>query len=414
MPNQRRFPLPLLLLGVCLLCLVGYSLGAQNRKELEANRRELQQQIELTTKLLETNRQKKEATLDQYITLKQQIGQRRQLIATLKQEIAYTESSIDRAGEVVEALTRDVAELKAEYSKALRAAYRKKLQQSNWLFLFSSGTMNQAFRRWQYLRQYDRQRQRKARLIIETQNLLSGKLRDRELRRQEQTILLSEQETQTLQLAEELNRRNALLKSLRQKSDQLSADLQEQQGERERLSAAIENIIRGNLKTRPGVVSGSGELEELNEAAPAVSTAEESLTEKFAQQRGKLPLPVRNGVVTGYFGKQAHPTLPTLTIDNNGILLRTERGSETRVVAEGKVLSIQTILGGNYMVLVKHGGFFTVYSNLQQVYVKEGDLIPERRKLGVVATDPVTNSTELDFQLWEGKERRNPLDWLRR
>ena len=403
-----------LLLLTGFLYLPAQPTHAQTRKELESERKTLQQQIELTTKLLATTQQREEATLDQYITLKQQIGRRRRLIATLKQEIDYTERSIDRAEEVVEALTLDVSELKAEYSKALRAAYRKKLQQSNWLFLFSSGTMNQAFRRWQYLRQYDRQRQRKARLIIETQNLLSGKLRDRELRRQEQTILLAEQEAQTLQLAGELNQRNKLLQSLRKKSDQLGSDLQKQQQERERLSAAIETIIRGNLPSRPGVVTGSDGLNKLNKADPAVSTAEEKLTKTFAEQRGKLPLPVRSGVVTGYFGKQAHPTLPTLTIDNNGILLRTERGAEARAVAEGKVLSIQTILGGNYMVLIKHGSFFTVYSNLQQVYVKQGDLIPTRRKIGIVATDPATNSTELDFQVWEGKERRNPLDWLRR
>ena len=387
-------------------------LSAQSRRDLEDKRRDLQREISATNELLETNQRNQTAALNRYLTLQSQIKRRRELIQTLRTEIEYAERSIGRSSEVVEALKRDVVLLREEYGEALRVAYRKKLQRSNWLFLLSAGSLNEGFRRWQYLRQYDRNRRRQAQLIVETQRMLNGKMREREARRQEQKILLSEQEQQTVLLAAELRTKNDLLRELEANEDELRAELETQRAEREQLSTAIEREIRAALPRRRAAERDPGAVARANDRPPEGTTDDYDLTEDFLGKFGQLPSPVTNGAVIRYFGEQSHPTLPYIKLQNNGIDIQTGTGEEVRAVLEGKVIGVQDVPAGGKMVLVRHGEFFTVYSNLSRVFVKKNERVQSRQKLGLVATDRRSGTAELHFEVWRNKVRLNPIEWL--
>jgi septal ring factor EnvC (AmiA/AmiB activator) len=398
------------ILFLCLL--LPLSLHAQERKQLEAKRKQLIKEIDLTTDMLQETKRTREATLTRYLTLQNQIKKRQQLIETLESEVELTNASIDQAGIIIEALEKDIQRLKEEYSQILRAAYRQRLTHSSLLFLFSARSFNDAFRRWRYLQQYDEYRKKQSKLILETQQNLSVRLQWLESRRTEKEALLAKAREQSVLLSQELSDKDQLLQTLKGDEKRLSSELREKEKAHEELNSAIERIIREEMaKARR-----RGRADNTDEATPA--TPEEiklaEAANQFGANKGKLPWPVEKGVVTGYFGKQEHPTLAGVEITNNGIDIRTDQGAKVRAVHPGRVVGVQFIPTHDYMVLIQHGTFYTVYSNLATVDVKRGDSVARLETLGTVRTNKKTNTTEVHFEVWKEKNRMNPLQWVRK
>ena len=396
------------LLGLLVL-LAGPAHG-QDRAALERQRKALIAEIGRTDELLKSTRQTRAAELDRFLTLKKQIAARRALVATVQAEIAAVDAGEARTLAVIALLREDAARLRAEYARMLRAGYRQRLQQGKWLFLFSAAGTNQAYRRWQYLRQYEQRRRRQARLITDTEAVLAAKLATLAVRRTDKEALLAEQEAQVLRLAAERDTRNKLLVSLGKDEQRLTGALRDQRRSREALNGTIEGLIRDQMAaarrraTRPsGTAPGTAPL-------PAAGS---DLSNDFRRSRGRLSWPVQNGLVVQAFGRQPHPTLPNIFVTNNGIDLRTDAGATARAVFAGEVVSVQFVPGLHYMVLLRHGTYYTVYSNLATTSVVAGESIATRTPVGTVHTDPQTNGAVLHFELWEQKRKTNPADWLR-
>jgi septal ring factor EnvC (AmiA/AmiB activator) len=138
------------------------------------------------------------------------------------------------------------------------------------------------------------------------------------------------------------------------------------------------------------------------------------VSKEFQGNRGKLPWPVKNGIITGHFGRQPHPTIPNIEIVNNGIDIQTDQGAPVRSVFEGTVVGTQYVPGFDYMVILQHGDYYTVYSNLAELSVKKGDKVAIRQNIGKVSTDSKTNTSEVHFEIWKEKTRLNPQEWVGR
>jgi septal ring factor EnvC (AmiA/AmiB activator) len=394
----------LLILAVC-----ASSFGQQSRKSLEEKRKKLLKEIEQTTSLLKQTKQTREATFSRYLTLQKQIGKRRQLLETMQAEIQLIVENVDRTVDVVNALNDDIGNLKTEYAKMARHAYRQRLTRSDWLFLFSAKNFNDAFRRWQYLRQYNRYRQRQARLIVETQKTLLDKITMLEERKQEREHLIDAEKRQSEMLGLEMNAKNRMLEDLKGDEARLARELDQKRSAAEKLSAAIEKVILEEIEKakraeRPAVANSGPK--------PSATPETNLLSKDFQNNKGKLPWPVKNGVITGYFGRQQHPTIKSVEITNNGIDIRTDQGSPVRAVFEGTVVGTQFIPGFDYMVIIQHGEYYTVYSNLEEVSVRKGDKIAVRQNLGKVSTNRKTNTSEVHFEIWREKTRLNPVEWV--
>ena len=395
------------ILVLTLLCLTfASSLTAQNRQDLENKRQQLLMEIRETETLLKTTKQNKAATLDQYLALQNQIRKRQQLIKTLHEEVDYANASINRANEVVAALSNDVTQLKQEYANIIRTAYRHKINNSFLLFLFSADSFNDAFRRWQYIRQYDRYRKKQASLIIQTQEMLAGKARQLKKKLEEKEQLLTSQEQQQQLLNRELKDKNRILKELKTSEGRLVAELDEQQKSHDALNRAIEEVIREEMarkrrEARAADALAAGE-------GPEAPDDNIPLSNSFKGNQGRLPWPVKNGYITRRFGKQPHPQIRSIQITNNGIDIRTDERANVYAIFEGKIAGTQFIPGYKNTVIIQHGKYYTVYSNLEEAFVQRGDVVDTREPIGKLGKD----KPEVHFEIWQEKKRLNPVDWV--
>lgn len=386
--------------------LIAQSAQSLTRKELEEKRKQLQQEIKQTTAILNQISKNRKATYSRYQTLQEQIKKRLELIGILEEEVDHLSNSIERTSGVVEALNEDISRLKKEYSGMVRHAYRQRLTKSRPLFLLSASSFNNAFQRWQYLRQYDHYRKKQARLIVETEKTLRGKLYMLEQRKSDKEFLLASARRQSELLSLELQAKDRILQELKEDEQHAAAELQKKERDAQKLNAAIEKIIQEEMARNKPAVAAAG-------STPNAPSAE-ALSESFEGNRGQLPWPVKKGFLTGRFGVQQHPTIKSVKISNNGIDISTEKGEEVFAVFKGKVVSVQYIPGFQYVVIIQHGTYYTVYARLEQVYVKKDDEVKTRMPIGVVNTDAIANTTEIHFEVWKDKERMDPEKWIRK
>lgn len=391
-----------------LLCLP--NAVAQSRKELEDKRLKLIQEINQTNQKLQETQKNKAATLDRYIALRSQVKKRQQLVATMQEEIAHADSAIVRSESVMEALNDDILRLRKEYAQMLRTAWRLRLQQSNLAFILSSKSLNQALKRRQYVRQYERYRRRQARLIEETQQMLTQKIAQLEKRKQEQQSLMVSAEEQTELLRGEMISKDKALQSLKVDENRLVKDLERREKERERFSTAIEQIIRNEMaqkrkeaRTPPParkITSPTKSSDDRSEAPVADNSG-------FGARKGALAWPVGSGRISRAFGPQPHPTLKGVTVPNNGVDISAPAGSAVSSVHAGKVVGVQFIPGYQNMVIVQHGTYYTVYSNLESLSVGKGEEVGAGQAIGKLGNE------DLHFEVWREKQRLNPAGWLR-
>ncbi len=403
-----NFPRAVFFLLALLPFVTGYS---QSRKELEDKRLRLIEEINQTNKRLKDTQKTKAATLDRYLALKAQVAKRQQLVATMREEMAHADSAIIRSGEVMEALNDDIKRLRGEYARTLRAAWRLRLQQSWVTYMLSSENLNQAFRRRRYMRQYEQYRRRQAALIAETQKMLAAKVVQLEQHKAEQQRLMAAAQQQGEILRTEMLDKDRALQSLKADETRLVKELERREKERERFSAAIETIIREEMAQKRREARTSTAIGAPSRAAGGSSGAAEPVVAAdmsgFGTRRGSLPWPVSGGRISRVFGPHPHPTLRGVTVPNNGVDISAVAGADVSAVYAGKVVGVQFIPGYQNMVLVQHGTYYTVYSNLAELAVRRGDEIAAGQVLGKLGQE------DLHFEVWREKTRLNPAGWLK-
>lgn len=385
---------------LCFLCLIAtVGLNAQSAAELKHRRNKLIQDLKQTTQQLDRTKAQKSKAIKSLNLLQQQIEQRRALIATLNQEVELTNTRIADNQDILNALTLDLERMRAEYGSTLRATYRNKIT-NGWLgFLISADGLNDAFRRYNYLRQYQRYRRNQGRLIVATQESMRSRTIELEIQRIEKEELIAAANEQGEALESALATQVGLVDELSGAEKQLFARVKQQQREQAALDAAIEKAIAEEIAARAkDKPSSDGTFEE---NLPAVGKS-------FAEQRGRLNWPVQGDVVKP-FGKQPHPDVPSVTIYNGGIDLAVTGGARVQSVYPGKVISIRQIPGYRNTVMVRHGDYYTVYSNLEKVIAIEGDEVELGTTLGFTSQ----GGEPLHFELWRGKNRQDPGRWLR-
>lgn len=398
------------LITVILLFYFPLLIFGQDRKVLEEQRKQLIEEIEQTSNLLANAKKDKKAALDRYFVLQRQIKKRQQLINTLKEELVLTDASILRVDAVITFLSHDIERLKEEYSQMLRVAYRHRKSQSFIVFLFSARNFNDAYRRWQYIRQYDRYRKRQAEVILATQESLKERASHLAARKEEKQTLLASSVQQQALLSAELKEKDAILSSLKENETQLADVLKKQQADHQALNDAIERIIVAEMAKRRKAARNSEALakrktEKKESGGKAVAS---KLVANFRKNKGRLPWPVQEGIITKNFGTQPHPTLKGIQISNNGIDIETNTGATVFAIFDGEVVGVQFIPGYKTTVILQHGQYYSVYSNLEDAFVKRGEQVSASERIGKVGGE----KPELHFEIWREKQRLNPVHWV--
>lgn len=398
-------------IGVIALVLVASSGFAQTKKELEKKRAALDKQIKTTTALIEQARKEQRVTQEQLQLLESQIAAREQLINTMNGELRKVDQRIAEDVELVASLKQDMVKLKEEYARMLQFAYRNRSAYDRMSYLFAANSFQQAYRRSRYLAQIAEQRKRQAALIEETRSTIDARLAGLQVQREEKTKLMSEQQAERQRLSSDRNGQQSALTNLKKEEGRLRETQKKQESQRKELDAAIRKAIEAELKPKPKPGAKPGAPAKLD---LSMTPEAKELNTDFEKNKGKLPWPVEKGVITSRFGKQPHPVLPGITIENNGIDITTEKNASVRALFRGEVSSVIVIPGAGKAVIVSHGAYRTVYSNLRDVTVAKGQKVETKQNVGTVLTDE--NGSVAHVELWkitaEGLVKVDPGPWL--
>lgn len=395
-----------------LMLLSAAGVSAQSKKELEKKRAALDKQIKTTTALIDQARKEQRVTQEQLQLLESQISARQELINAMSGELRKVDQRITEDVELVASLKQDMVKLKEEYARMLQFAYRNRSAYDRMSYLFAANSFQQAYRRSRYLAQIADQRQRQAALIEETRTTIDERLAGLQVQRDEKSKLMGQQQAEKQKLNNDRSGQQNALTNLKKEEGRLRDTQKKQEGQRRDLDAAIRKAIEAELKPKASASSSKG-------SAPAkldltLTPEAKELNADFEKNKGKLPWPVEKGVITSRFGKQPHPVLKGIVIENNGIDITTEKNSAVRALFRGEVSSVIVIPGAGKAVILSHGVYRTVYSNLRDVSVTKGQKVDTKATVGTVLTDD--NGSVAHVELWkitaEGLVKVDPGPWL--
>jgi murein hydrolase activator len=420
--------------------------GAQNKKkQLIEKKSKIEKEIKQTNKQLEKTKQDKQANLNQLILLNRNIVKREELISTINTEVSGLDNNINSLSDTISRLSHELVSLRKEYARMIYSANKNRNAYSRLMFLFSSQSFNQAYQRLKYFQQYSAYRQTQVKLMEDAKLVLANKKREIERVKNSKLTLVQKQEQEKQKLTLEKDLKNTAIRKLSNKEKELLKKLHENEQAANRLQATIEALIAEEVR-KAEEAKKAEEARKAKEAsrikassktldkAPIKTTArpsaakpesakpatleltpkQASLSQNFSDNKGKLPWPVERGNISSTFGEHAHPLYKNIKIKNNGIDINTSKGAKARAVFDGVVSSVIAIPGLHNIVIMRHGAYLTVYSNLSDVYVKKGDEVNTRQQIGTVYTDLANSKTMLHFELWQGTALMNPESWIAR
>ncbi|MCM8569601.1 peptidoglycan DD-metalloendopeptidase family protein [Gramella jeungdoensis] len=381
-------------------------IAQDNREELEKRRIELRNEISRINELRISNQKKQRSVLGQVEDLNQQIRSTEDLIKLTNQQANLLTREINTNTNKIGQLRKELEKLKEDYARMIRRSYKSKSQQSRIMFLLSSKSFLQAYKRLQYMKQYTEYRKQQGDEIkantAELQALNAKLVKQKE----EKEKLIAENRKTRAQLEENRKSQQELMATIKKREGQFAAQIRQKQHEIDEIDRAIERMIRESIaKSNEESGSSSRDTYELTPAARALAA-------DFNNNKGKLPWPVRSGVVTMKFGKQPHPVVKSVMVNNNGVRIDTDEGGKARAVFNGTVSEVQAVKGANKAVMVRHGDYITIYNNLETVYVKRGDVVVTEQEIGEIATSRTTGKTTLHFLLYKNNQKMDPADWI--
>lgn len=383
-----------------LLLVFGSSLSSfsQSKQKLNSQISQLEKEIAYTNTLIQETQKNKDVSVIQIKLLNQQIKKQERLLKKLRQEIQRVDQEISEKQLMVHQKEEELQKLKNEYAKMIVFARKNLNQYDRLMFIFASQNFNQAYKRLKYFEQYSQYRKNQVRIIQHKQDSLQSSIHKLTKLKEEKTALRQKEENEITQINTKKIKQERGLRELKGKEKKLKKDLKKKNQEKEKLKKRIEKIL----------------AEEAKKAKEFKLTPDQiQLSKNFEENKGKLPWPVLKGVVYSSFGEHAHPVLKGIKTRNDGIDIVTNEGSNARVVFDGEVRSIISVPGSaNFAVLVKHGNFFSLYSNLEKVFVKPGDTVTLKQDLGKISKDQEDNTTKLQFQIWKSTSKLNPVHWL--
>ncbi|MCH5327917.1 MAG: peptidoglycan DD-metalloendopeptidase family protein [Coprobacter sp.] len=403
------------------LVLMSASAGAQSKqiKNLEKQRKEAQKLIEETRKMITSTGKSMTSSLNQLNLLRAEISTHREIISLLNKEINEINREQKAVSDTIYRLTKELEKKKKGYAKAMQQIYRNRSGYETMMFVFSSSSLAQSYRRIRYLQEYSAWRKKEAEEIKVQQAVLEEKKVQLNKVMQEKTALLNERTNASKALQSKETAQANMVADLKKKEKSLKATLTKQQQQANALNKKIEQLIAEEARkaaeeARKKSGSSSEERRSQTQGGYAMTKEEWKLSGDFEKNKGKLPFPLSGRyMIVGRFGEQQHPDLKYVKINNSGIDLQTTPGTQARSVFDGVVTAVFTVEGDSRSVIIRHGNYLTIYSNLSQVFVKKGQKVTTRQAIGKIYSDPQDdNRTVLGFQLWKEKTKLNPEPWL--
>ena len=376
---------------------------AQEKAKLQERKKLLLEEIQFSNKVLEQTKKEKDVSFHQLKTLKQKIAIRSQLIRTIQKEVGYIKKEIELIQNEKLLLELELDSLKVNYAYLIQQAYKSRKHFNRLLFLFSSRDFQQAYKRVSYMRQISQYRLSQANTISVKQAELDDNIFILKKQKSIKQNLIDNKQIEYELYNKEQAQEAVSLAALSEKEKELKKALEEKKNQRKKIQKEIERIIADELKK----VANSSSIKKFASTPEAIK-----LSNSFNSNKGGLPWPVSKGLVISKFGKQKHPVLAGVNIENNGVEIATEAQSACRSIFKGKVSSILTMPNGTKVVMIRHGEYISVYSNLGEVFIERGQEVSTKENIGLVYTSKQEGATVIDFQLWKSSQKLDPQSWL--
>ncbi len=406
-----------LILFIISFCLLVSSVNAESVKSLKRKQKQAKKNIELTNKLLNETKKDQKSTVSNLTVLKKQIKERENLIQALNSEITVMDATLDKLNIEKRILERRLTALQDEYANLVYHAYFFKNKYNQYLFVFSSESFSQAYRRLRYVQQYSQYRKDQTIQIRQVAEELKEKENQVLNAKTEKAGVLTGKEKENKRLQNDRKKKQRMLSDLTKKEKDLKQKLRKEQARANKLNKQIEDAIAKEIAAaeRRRKAREAAKAKKTGKPSTSGMTKEEGLIAGgFEKNKGRLPWPCK-GVITGHFGIHPHPVLQHVKINNKGVYIKTQPKSDAHAVYEGEVTQVFAIPGSNNAIIVKHGNYRTVYANLTTTYVKVGSKVKANEALGKIYVDSENdNKTELYFMLYKNADLTNPELWLRK
>lgn len=449
----------------------------QSREDLERMKRELQREIDEANEQLKETKKSTKESLGQLRALKDKITLRTRLINNINDEINFINGDINTATRDIKTLQKDLDTLKAQYAQLVVYAYKYRSSYDMLNFVFSAESFNDAVKRFQYLRQYREYRRRQADNILSTQEQLNKKVANLQSQKVKRAETLKTEQEQRATLEQDKKEKDEVLNKLKGREKELVADINQRKKDAQKVQAAIRAVIRKEIEEarrkaaeeeaarRKAAEEKRKREEEARKAALAAAEREKAaaaannnnapatpapatptpapaapkpaapepekpatrtenvleatpealaLSESFEANRGKLPWPVDAGNIIEHFGIHQHAVMEHIQVPSDGIVIATTKGGAVKSIFDGEVKSVVVMPGSGYVIIIRHGQYFTTYVRLQTTRVKKGDMVKTGQIIGTASTNDIENTGEVELQIWKGVNKQNPEQWIRR
>jgi len=381
------------------------SLAQDKKAALEAQKKLLQQEIVQINALIKTSAKKRANVLTQVETVQLKMDRQDALIQLTNRQINRLNQEININLRNIEKLRTELTSLKKDYAEMVVSARKNKSTQNRLMFLLSSESFWQAYKRMAYMKQYAAYRKQQGEQIAAKTKALQQYTSDLVAQRKDKKQLIEENRKAQKELDSIRKRQSSLVLELKKRERNYSAQIKKKQKQQEAIDKEIARLIREAIAAsnkKAGTKTGNFVL----------TPEAKALAASFASNKGRLPWPVEKGIVTQRFGTQRHPVVRTTTIKSNGVSLSVPAGASARSVYEGIVLNIVQFKGSNPIVLIQHGNYITSYKNLSKVYVKKGGRVTAKQAIGQIFTNKDTGKTVLQFSIFQNTTPQNPALWL--
>ena len=373
------------------------------QKKLEAQKISLKKEISQINSLIAESKKISKNLADDIEDLQLKISVRDKLININNSQLNNLTNIINNQNDRIDDLEVNLKNLKNEYEKIIYNSYKKRSTQMKLMFLFASENINQAFKRFQYFKQYSKYRKKQADRIVQVQQEIEDNVDSLVISKTQKEKLIEENRDVKQSLTKEKQQQDNLFKGLLKNQKDYAAQINKKEKQTKLIDNEIQKLIR---------LAIAESNKNTNSTNFALTPEGRLISTNFQANRGRLPWPVKEGVIVRRFGTQPHPVVRTATINSNGISIATSPNSIAYAVFDGEVLSVYGFSGGNPGVLIRHGKYISNYQNLSSIFVKKGDKINANDEIGVVFTNESNGKTVLKFNIFNELKPENPTIWL--
>lgn len=434
----------------------GQSNSKTTKKDLENKKKRINDEIDEINSMLNKTKANKKNSIGALVNINLKIEKRQELISTINAEIAILNQNIKQNEGQYNTLKQTLEKLKLDYAKMIIAAQRNQDAYSKLMFLFSSENFNQAYTRLKYMQQYNTYRKKQAQEITTTQLEILAKLDELKAQKHEKNVLLGVEESEKKNLDSEKTEQEEVLTSLQTKEKELKHELEKKKQDAIALQTAIKKLIAEEIKRKAEEAMKEAQAKAAKKALaekeakaladkknkkdkknntntttnnntevvevkvekkenlfmPELTPEAEALSDDFENNKGKLPWPVMKGMICESYGEHEHPAIKGFMMMNNCVEICSNNGAQARAVFAGEVTGITVSPTGGKFVIIRHGEYLSVYTNLTEVFVKTGQKITIKQAIGVIGFNDDEGKCAMNFQVWKGQKTLDPAGWL--